>query len=326
MNRVLSRMMLIAACLLVMPTFGDTEKASAQSSLKKCPKSQNVKYHNCFGTYSDSDGNKYVGEFKDDKFNGKGTHTFSNGEKYVGEFKDDKRNGRGTYTYPDGEKYVGEFKDGKPHGQVTWTRATGVYVGQFKDGQATGLATWTTPSGDKYVGEFKDGKYSGQGVYYNSDGSIAEQGIYENDVLVKSVEVSTSVASSGTSSHGIAMVLDGGTYSVPVTINDLLPLNFVLDSGASDVSIPADVVLTLIRTGTLKESDFIGSQTYRLADGSTIESKQFTIRSMTVGGRRVTDVTGSVADVEGSLLLGQSFLQKFKSWSIDNNQHRLFLE
>lgn len=325
MNQVLSRMMLIAACLLVMPTFAGIETAVAQSSLKKCPKSQNVRYHNCFGTYT-VDGDKYVGEFKDDKLNGQGTYTYADGTKYVGEFKDGKANGQFTVTYANGDKYVGEFKENVFNGQGTWTRATGVYVGQFKDGQATGLATWTTPSGDKYVGEFKDGKYNGQGVYYNSDGSIAEQGIYENDVLVKSVEVSTSVASSGTRSNGIAMVLDGGTYSVPVTINDLLPLKFVLDSGASDVSIPADVVLTLIRTGTLKETDFIGSQTYRLADGSTIESKQFKIRSMTVGGRRVTDVTGSVADVEGSLLLGQSFLQKFKSWSIDNNQHKLFLE
>ena len=52
MNAVLSRWSLIAACLLVMPTFGGNEIAFAQSSLKKCPKSQNVRWHNCFGTYT----------------------------------------------------------------------------------------------------------------------------------------------------------------------------------------------------------------------------------------------------------------------------------
>jgi hypothetical protein len=31
-------------------------------------------------------GDKYVGEYKDDKRNGQGTHTFANGNKYVGEF------------------------------------------------------------------------------------------------------------------------------------------------------------------------------------------------------------------------------------------------
>ena len=45
-----------------------------------------------------------------------GTYTVANGDKYVGEFKDDKRHGQGTYSYgPNskwaGDKYVGEFKD-----------------------------------------------------------------------------------------------------------------------------------------------------------------------------------------------------------------------
>lgn len=237
-----------------------------------------------------------------------GTWTSGSGgmevETYVGEWRDNKLNGEGIATFPNGYKYVGVFKDHKYNG----------------------YGTLTFPNGEKYVGEFKDDEPHGDGIYYNADGSIYEQGLYKDGGLVQPKTVSTSSSSSSTRSDGVSLVEEGGTYTVPVTINDVLPLNFVLDSGASDVSIPADVVLTLIRTGTLKESDFIGSQTYKLADGSTIESDQFTIRSMTVGGRRVTDVTGSVADVEGSLLLGQSFLRKFKAWSIDNNQHKLFLE
>jgi hypothetical protein len=34
--------------------------------------------------------------------------------------------------------------------------------------------------------------------------------------------------------------------------------------------LPADVVLTLFRTGTLSKTDFIGSVTYTLADGSRV--------------------------------------------------------
>ena len=41
---------------------------------------------------------------------GKGTYTFSNGEKYVGEFKDNKFNGQGTYS-KDGKEYTGTWKD-----------------------------------------------------------------------------------------------------------------------------------------------------------------------------------------------------------------------
>jgi hypothetical protein len=77
------------------------------------------------GTYTWSDGQKYVGEFKDNKSNGQGTFTFPSGNKYVGEFKDDKREGQGTFTFPDGAKYVGEFKDNKFNGQGTITFANG---------------------------------------------------------------------------------------------------------------------------------------------------------------------------------------------------------
>ena len=86
------------------------------------------------------------------------------------------------------------------------------------------------------------------------------------------------------------------------------------------------VVLTLIRTGTIKKSDFIGTSKYRLADGSTVKSRTFIISSLKVGDRTVTDVRASIADVNGPLLLGQSFLKRFKSWSQDNAAHELVLE
>ena len=53
----------------------------------------------------------------------------------------------------------------------------------------------------------------------------------------------------------------GGLFLVPVLINNKIPLDFILDSGASDISIPADVVLTLMRTGTLTAADFTGMKT-----------------------------------------------------------------
>lgn len=118
----------------------------------------------------------------------------------------------------------------------------------------------------------------------------------------------------------------GGVYTVPVRINDAINLGFVLDSGSADVSIPAEVVLTLKRTGTIAESDFIGSQTYTLADGSQVASKTFRIRSLKLGDIVVENVTGSVAKTGAGLLLGQSFLSRFKSWSVDNAQHVLVLE
>jgi uncharacterized protein/Flp pilus assembly protein TadD/predicted aspartyl protease len=132
-------------------------------------------------------------------------------------------------------------------------------------------------------------------------------------------------SSIGSGATIVSMLPEGGTFVVPVRINDQITLKFVIDSGASDVNVPADVVMTLLRTGTITDADFLGTQTYRMADGSVVPSKQFVIRSLKVGDRTLENVTGSIAPVQGSLLLGQSFLRRFKSWSIDNQREALIL-
>ena len=57
----------------------------------------------------------------------------------------------------------------------------------------------------------------------------------------------SSLLTSPAFSEEISLVQDQGVYELPVRINGVLTLNFVLDSGASDVSIPSEVVLTLVR-------------------------------------------------------------------------------
>ena len=39
-------------------------------------------------------------------------YTWPSGEKYIGEFDNNKRHGQGTHIWPNGEKYVGEFVEG----------------------------------------------------------------------------------------------------------------------------------------------------------------------------------------------------------------------
>ena len=117
-----------------------------------------------------------------------------------------------------------------------------------------------------------------------------------------------------------------GVLLVPILINNKISLDFVVDSGAADVSIPADVVLTLMRTETLTKEDFTGTNTYILADGSKVPSQTFRIRSLKVGDLVLENVSGSIASVDAPLLLGQSLLSRFKSWSIDNTRQILVLQ
>ena len=61
-------------------------------------------------------------------FNGYGTFTNADGMKYMGEWKNDKYDGYGTYTDASGSKYVGEYKNGKIHGQGTFSRHDGTII------------------------------------------------------------------------------------------------------------------------------------------------------------------------------------------------------
>jgi hypothetical protein len=270
---------------------------------------------NGHGTHTYTNGGKYVGEFKDGNFSGQGTLTTANGDKYVGEFIDGFPNGRGTQTYTNGDKYVGEFSDGKPNGIGTRTFANkSKYVGDIRNGILNGQGTLTIANGSRYVGEFKYGSPSGQGRYLAANGSNLPSEIWADRFVGAVVDQQT-----------IKMERSGGVFYVPVRFNDIITLNAMVDSGASDVSVPADIVLTLMRTGTIKREDFLGTQTYVLADGSKVPSQQFRIRSLKVGNKTIEYVVASIASVNATILLGQSFLSKFKSWSVDNEQHTLIL-
>ena len=108
-------------------------------ALPPCQGSNSSKWSNCYGTKIYSNGDKYIGDFKDGDTSGQGTFfwlgdTQWKGDKYVGEFKGGDFNGQGTYTWAKGEKYVGEYKDDKATGQGTFFWANGErYIGEFEE-------------------------------------------------------------------------------------------------------------------------------------------------------------------------------------------------
>ena len=117
----------------------------------------------------------------------------------------------------------------------------------------------------------------------------------------------------------------GQLFAVPVVVNDKTVLRFTIDSASSDVSISENVFSTLMRTGALNPEDMIDTQNYRLANGTEQKSPRFRFRSLRVGNVELRNVIGSIVTQDGDLLLGQSFLSRLKSWSIDNERHVLLL-
>jgi predicted aspartyl protease len=121
------------------------------------------------------------------------------------------------------------------------------------------------------------------------------------------------------------MLRRGGNYLVPGLVNNAVTLNFVVDSGSYDVTIPADVVATLKSTGALSDRDFTGRQIRGLADGSKVSTETFQIRTLSIGDWLVHDVNAAVTPVGAPPLLGQTFFSRLKSWSIDNINQALVL-
>ena len=109
----------------------------------------------------------------------------------------------------------------------------------------------------------------------------------------------------------------GSSYYVPVRINDTITMPFLLDTGADDLVIPADVARTLIRAGALKSGDLIGKRSYQIANGSEEVSPLVRIGEVRVGERVVRNVTAGITPANGEPLLGQSFLSKFGTLTVD---------
>ena len=117
-----------------------------------------------------------------------------------------------------------------------------------------------------------------------------------------------------------------GVLLVPAILNDAASANFVVDSGASDVVIPENVLEELRKAGKFSDADFTGTQMVKIADGSIVKARTFNLRSLSVSNRMLTNIHASVAPAKATPLLGQSFLQRFASWSIDNERQVLLLK
>ena len=83
---------------------------------------------NGIGVLSWSNGDEYIGEYKDGNMHGQGTYAWEKGDQYTGEWKKNSFHGQGNFIYGDGDKYIGGYKDGKFHGKGIYTFANGEVI------------------------------------------------------------------------------------------------------------------------------------------------------------------------------------------------------
>lgn len=125
------------------------------------------------GTADYTNGDIYKGTWLKDKMNGTGTFIkqrflgkFS--EKYVGDFVDDRKEGKGCQELLNGLVYQGSFLNDKFHGNGSLMdkNSSYIYNGGFVNGKkecSNGSETYK--GGETYQGEFSNGMKHGIGVY-----------------------------------------------------------------------------------------------------------------------------------------------------------------
>lgn len=124
--------------------------------------------------YSDENLSTYEGEFVNGKRQGQGVIIWKSGSRYEGAWIDDMREGQGKMFWANGERFDGEWMSDKMlNGTYVYTDGA-KYIGYFLYGLKHGQGTYYYPNGEKYVGGWKNGQRNGEGIMYYAGGSRYE--------------------------------------------------------------------------------------------------------------------------------------------------------
>lgn len=126
--------------------------------------------------------------------------------------------------------------------------------------------------------------------------------------------------------NSVKMIKRDGVYFIPIKVNGV-EMEFIFDTGASDIVISAIEAAYLAKQGKLSEDDIIGAQLYQIADGNVVEGIQIILREVEIANKTLYDVRASIMiNIEAPLLLGQSALSKYGKISIDYNNETIKFE
>lgn len=116
---------------------------------------------------------------------------------------------------------------------------------------------------------------------------------------------------------------EGGVCKVKCKINGL-PLHFIFDTGASDVTLSMVEATFMMKNGYLSNKDVIGSQQYMDANGNVSVGTVINLKNVDFGELKLSNIRASVVrNQKAPLLLGQSVLGRLGKIEIDNSKRVL---
>ncbi|MBO7580709.1 MAG: tetratricopeptide repeat protein [Bacteroidaceae bacterium] len=150
------------------------------------------------------------------------------------------------------------------------------------------------------------------------------EGMCEEELKEKREEIGASVKKEEEMSETPFRIESGNCY-VKCKINDL-PMQFVFDTGSSDVSLSMVEASFMLKNGYLSEKDVIGSVKFSDAVGNVSEGTVINLRKVKFGDVELDNVKASVVkNQKAPLLLGQTVLSRIGKIEIDNENKVLRL-
>jgi len=122
----------------------------------------------------------------------------------------------------------------------------------------------------------------------------------------------------------VEMGKEGDVYTLNGKVNGL-PLKFIFDTGASNVSLSLTEAVFMIKNGFLKKEDIRGVSYAQIANGDIVENTEVLLRTIEISGIKIYNVKALIShNLSAPLLLGQSAIQKLGPIKLDGN--RLIIE
>lgn len=121
----------------------------------------------------------------------------------------------------------------------------------------------------------------------------------------------------------IKMKREGGISLIPCRVNGL-NLDFIFDTGASDVSISMTEATFMLKNGYLNRTDITGTNKYFDATGNLNEGIIILLKEIEIAGLKLYNVKASIVkNNRAPLLLGQSAISKLGKIQLDLAQNTL---
>lgn len=123
----------------------------------------------------------------------------------------------------------------------------------------------------------------------------------------------------------VPIISDGKISRIAISIGGKT-LNYIIDSGASEMGINKSTEKYLKEIGVIRNTDYLPDGNYKLADGSIKQYKRVIVNAVKIGSISVESVAANIVNDNEPLLLGKSFLNRFTYWKINNESQKLELK